>query len=206
MAYPRSMLNDGEELVLDRNPHWSFMLGAMFMSLAAVLVTIVIGAFDLRLVWIGLLVMLMALIGDVGRFLRWKTTQLVITTDRIIVRSGILSKQGLEIPLERVNNISFHQALWERMLGTGDLIIESAGENGHQPFTDVEDPSGVQNLIYRQMELATGNSSPGAVKDTKGSSSETIPEQISRLSELRDDGILSDEEFEKKKRQLLERM
>ena len=110
-------------------------------------------------------------------------------------------------------NISYSQKLWERMLGTGDLVIESAGENGHQPFTDVRDPVGVQNILYRQMEIASdgtqsrndGMSNPQMHHEGDGSG-ESIPDQISKLGELRDKGVLTDQEFEQKKRQLLDRM
>jgi membrane protein YdbS with pleckstrin-like domain len=212
------MLNDGEEIILDRNPHWSFMLGAAFFDIAAFLITVAIGAFDVRLIPVGLLIMLFALIGTLGRYLTWRTTSFTITTDRIVLRMGILSKQGIEIPLERVMNISYHQAVWERILGTGDLIIESAGENGHQPVHDVANPSGIQNLLYRQMEIASNgpaaqqdgmrNISPGHRNSHNNSSNngESIPEQIERLGQLRDKGMLTDEEFERKKRDLLDRM
>jgi membrane protein YdbS with pleckstrin-like domain len=239
VAYPRSLLNDGEEIILDRHPHWSFMLGAAAMVAFAVLFTIVIGiAFGLHLIWLGFLAIVLTLLGGLGRFLRWRTTEFAITTDRIIVRQGILSKQGLEIPLERVMNISYSQALWERILGTGNLIIESAGENGHQSFSDVENPSGVQNMLYRQMEIASNpvmmrpdglgdhdrrrdprardedDANDGSRSRENGlrhresghSASESIPDQIAKLGELRDRGILTDEEFQKKKRQLLDRM
>lgn len=231
------------------------MLGAVFMCIAALLVTVIIGTFDLKLVWLGLLIMVFALVGTLGRYLRWKTIEFVITTDRIISRTGILAKQGLEIPLERIMNISYSQALWERMLGTGNLVIESAGENGHQSYSDMYNPAHLQNLLYRQMEIASHDTRDmdgmgltdrqgddddygayekrsqyeraddrllGVDKTPPGGTpavpphprrhtpsrpqSESIPDQIGKLGELRDRGILTEEEFEKKKRQLLDRM
>ena len=92
------------------------------------------------LVWLGI------------TYLHWATTHFVITTDRLIYRHGILSKHGIEIPLERDNTVFFSQTILERMLGSGDLVIESAGEMGRQSFSNVRKPSAVQNEIYRQME------------------------------------------------------
>ena len=85
-------------------------------------------------------------------YARWITTNFVVTTDRLIYRHGVLSKHGIEIPLERVNTVFFSQSILERIVGSGDLVIESAGEMGRQNFSNVRKPSAVQNEIYRQME------------------------------------------------------
>ena len=78
------------------------------------------------------------------RYLTWATINFVITSDRVIYRSGLIAKHGIEIPLERVNNVSFRQGIFERMIGAGDLLIESGGEDGQQRFTDIRDPERVQ--------------------------------------------------------------
>jgi len=82
------------------------------------LITVVIGAFDLKLVWIGLLIMLFALLGLLGRYLRWKTIEFVITPTESLFAKGSWPKRHRD-SLERVMNISYRQALWERILGTG---------------------------------------------------------------------------------------
>ena len=87
------------------------------------------------------------------RYARWITTNFVVTSDRLVYRSGLIAKQGIEIPLERVNTVFFNQGVFERMLGAGDLSIESGGETGKQNFRDIRRPSAVQNEIYKQMEL-----------------------------------------------------
>ncbi|MEA3056204.1 MAG: hypothetical protein QOD30_1636, partial [Actinomycetota bacterium] len=91
------------------------------------------------------------------------------------------------------------QSIWERVIGTGDLVIESAGEKGSEPFTDIRRPSHVQNEIYRLMEENQSRAGGGA-RDL------SIPEQIDRLDDLRRRGVISDAEFQAKKTQLLDRM
>lgn len=168
-------------------------------------VLIVIAVVAWQFAWIGLLCLFIALLGSTGRYLHWRCTDFVVTTDRIAIRQGVLSKHGIEIPLDRVMNISYHQALWERILGTGDLVVESAGESGHQFFSDVANPSGVQNLIYRQAEAYQDrNASHGLAASMPVPDS--IPEQIEKLAELRRRGILSESEFRSKKQELLDRM
>ena len=101
-----------------------------------------------------------------------------------------------------MNDISFHQSLFERLLGAGDLVIESAGERGQQPFTDIPRPARVQNEIYRQIELAQSRSADRM----SGRRELSVPEQLEKLDELRQRGVISQAEFDAKKAQLLDRM
>ena len=86
------------------------------------------------------------------RYSKWLTTHFVITNLRIIFRSGLVSKRGIEIPLDRVNTVHFHQGLMERIVGAGDLLIESGGESGQQRFTDIRQPDRVQRVIHAEMD------------------------------------------------------
>ena len=90
--------------------------------------------------------------GSALKYLEWNFTHFVVTDDRVIFRTGVLAKHGVEIPMERINNINFHQGIWERVIGAGDLDIESAGKDGQSHFDDVWHPDGVQQELYRQME------------------------------------------------------
>lgn len=204
MPFPTRLLNEGEQVVLDLRPHWWFLSGPLFWLLVAAAASGVATALEapswavLSLLAVTGLVLLWL----VGRYLRWTTTNFVVTTDRLVYRSGVVAKRGMEIPLERVNNIAFHQTVLERLLRSGDLLIESAGESGQQRFTDIARPSRVQNEIYRQMELAAARDA-----DRRAGRRElSIPEQIEKLHELRQRGILSQAEFEAKKTQLLDRL
>jgi len=201
VAFPRKLLNTGEDVVVDLRPHWWFFAGPASMLLVTVVALVVAAVADapgfLRLVLAC--IALATLAWFAGRYVRWATTNFAVTTDRIIFRHGVLSKQGIEIPLERVNTIFFHQSIWERVIGTGDLVIESAGEKGSEPFTDIRRPSHVQNEIYRLME-------ENQARSAGGNREPSIPEQIDRLDDLRRRGVISDAEFQSKKTQLLDRM
>ena len=86
------------------------------------------------------------------RRVSWVTTYFVVTTDRVIFRTGVISRRGIEIPLGRVNNVLFNQSLLERLIGAGDSLIESGGESGQQTFTDVRSPDRVQNSIHAAID------------------------------------------------------
>jgi uncharacterized membrane protein YdbT with pleckstrin-like domain len=112
--------------------------------------------------------------------------------------------------LERINTIFFHQRIFERMLGLGDLDIESASKDGAQRFEDIRNPSAVQNEIYKQMEaneIKAADRISGGINRAQGAAgSESIPDQIAKLSALRDQGVLTEDEFQMKKQELLGRM
>jgi uncharacterized membrane protein YdbT with pleckstrin-like domain len=149
---------------------------------------------------IGGIAVLCLLVMALPRYLRWATTHFVLTTDRLIFRSGVLSKLSREIPLERVNDVTFSQSLWERLIGAGDLFIESAGERGQSAFQDIPKPEAVQVEIYRQME-ANGQRMSGVAPRAP-----SVLDELERLADLRDRGAVTDEEFERKKRDLLDRL
>jgi uncharacterized membrane protein YdbT with pleckstrin-like domain len=209
VAFPRKLLNDEEEVVLDLHPHWWFF----FQPLAALVVAVGLGVLTLVAtdndpsVWIGapVAIVVLACLGWFGiRYAQWVTTNFVVTTDRLIYRHGVLAKHGIEIPLERVNTVFFSQSIFERILRAGDLVIESAGERGRQSFSNVRNPSAVQNEIYKQMEENENRKfrQIGGGRDD----SDSIPQQIRELDDLRRQGVLSDDEFNRKKQELLDRM
>jgi uncharacterized membrane protein YdbT with pleckstrin-like domain len=198
------LLNDGEEIVLDLRPHWWFFVGPLVAVVLTIIAVAAVALLDLPdWLFLGLLALLaLNALWLAFRLARWTTTNFVVTTDRLIYRSGVVSKQGKEIPLERLNDISFHQSVLERLLGAGDLMIESGGERGQQMFTDIRRPAHVQNEIYRQIELAQGRDADRMA----GRRELSIPEQIDKLDELRQRGVISQAEFDAKKAQLLDRM
>ena len=213
MPFPRKLLNDNEDIVLDLHPHWWFFAPPMFALIGAIVLggLVAVGSVDWLQIPIGVLI-LGCLVWFGLRYARWVTTNFVVTTDRLIYRHGVLAKHGIEIPLDRVNTVFFRQSVFERIVGSGDLVIESAGEMGRQAFSNVRHPSAVQNEVYRQIEanenrkydrvglsVAAGN----AADDQSDSS---IPAQIRELDELRRQGLLTDAEFAAKKQQLLDRM
>lgn len=202
MAFPRKLLNETEEIVLDLNPHWWFMVkqtGLLIVALILGAVALVVDAHGVLQILAGLLI-IGALVWWGVRYMDWRTTNFVVTSDRLIYRHGVLSKQGIEIPLERVNNVLFSQRLFERMLGAGDLVIESAGESGRQAFSDVRKPSAVQNEIYRQIE---SNENRKFDRIGTGVGTGSVADELTKLDDLRNRGIISEEEFAAQKARLL---
>jgi uncharacterized membrane protein YdbT with pleckstrin-like domain len=216
VAFDRKLLHEHEELVLDLRPHWWYMAEPTGAVLGAAVLGVLVlqfgpdsGLAQTILNWLSIVLIVVSLLWFGLRYLKWITTNFVVTSDRLVYRAGVIAKTGIEIPLERVNTVFFNQTVFERLLGAGDLSIESGGETGKQTFGDIRKPSAVQNEIYRQMEL--NNTRMYSGRDVAGSSTSTstagsIPAQIAELDRLRQQGVLSQAEFDAKKAQLLDRM
>lgn len=222
MAFPKHLLADHEKVVFDIKPHWIAAVPSAIWTLV-VLAAIFFGyrvagnLFDGPSNTPELLVVLVVVLGwiylAVVPFLRWRFTMFVLTSDRLITRTGILSKHSKEIPLERINDVAFSQTILERMLGAGDLFIESAGERGQTRITDVRKPEQMQLMIYKESEensnrMMRGGSAatPPPVSDSNTAKSENVVEQIEALGRLKQQGVLSEAEFQAKKEELLKRM
>lgn len=207
MPYPKKLLNDYETVALDLHPHWWHFAQAIMALIASVAIGIAArilldGDAERFITWVAIFAILASAVWLFIQYLRWSTTNFVITSDRIIFREGIVAKKGIEIPLERVNNIHFEQSVFERLLGAGDLLIESGGEAGQQRFTDIRRPERVQNLIHSQMEV---NETRMYQNQTGGGGSGgDIATQLEQLEGLLERGTLTREEFETQKRRLLD--
>ena len=223
MAFPERLLSEDEELIYDLRPHWLTLVVPVLLT---AVVTVAVGAAwvvmpagDLQQparLAVGVLGVVVLLATVAGRVLRWATTHFVLTTERVLFRSGVVAKFGREIPLERINDVTFSQSLLERLFGVGDLLLESAGEHGQSSFSDIRDPEAVQLEIYRQMEAndrrragyAATHPHPAAPDRTPipPTRSPTPLDDLERLANLRDRGAVTEEEFQRMKRELLDRM
>ena len=208
MTFAKKNLNPNETIALDMHPHWWYFAGPAISLLVVVILGGILawgadisgtGGDVLKVLVIALLIV--AALWLVVRYLKWITTYFVITSHRLIFRTGVLAKSGIEIPLERINNVNFHQSILERLLGAGDLLIESGGEDGQSRYTDIRHPDRVQRLIHAQMET-TAQRHGSYAKASGGVVG--VTEQLERLEAMLQRGTLSLEEFEAQKRKLLD--
>ncbi len=204
MPFPKNLLNDSEQIVLDLRPHWSRLAPSVFLTVvliaAAVVEVVLVGNKVLSLAIVAVLLLSVLLLLRV--YVKWTTTNFVVTTERLIHREGVVAKRGIEIPLDRVQTIKFSQSVWERVLGAGDLLIESAGEGGQNTFEDVRRPSTVQNVIYREIE-AYENRRVDRMSQTGLRPALSTPEQVGKLHELLQQGAITQAEYDAQKARLL---
>jgi uncharacterized membrane protein YdbT with pleckstrin-like domain len=202
MGYPTKLLSEGEEIVTEFRPHWSAVLRELLLVVLGIALIIILALNDWLPTWLLIALVVVLVVLTARGFVTWLTTQHVITNERVIHRTGLISKQGKEIPLEVINDVAFTQSIFERMFGTGDLLFESAGTHGQSRYRDIPKPEQVQQTIYevreRRMMKIEGHHAPQSQAPGESSAS-----QLATLSRLHDEGKLTDEEFETQKKKLL---
>jgi uncharacterized membrane protein YdbT with pleckstrin-like domain len=154
-----SSLTEGEKFVLRLHPHWKTLLGPILILIlvaaAAVALVILLPSSAsgpvVRLV-IGALALVAVIIWFVVPLLRWRTTSYELTTRRLRLRSGIISRSGRDFPLIRISDVSFSHDLIDRILGCGKLTVESAGEHGQLILTNIPRVQRVQSTLFQLVE------------------------------------------------------
>jgi uncharacterized membrane protein YdbT with pleckstrin-like domain len=199
VRYPTRLLTEDEEVLDQFRPHWKVVLPALLwaMLLAALGGLAVAVAGTEWTVAVAAIVVAVWALMTARTLVRWWFTHYVLTTERIIVRHGMIARSGREIPLENINNVVFEQRVMERLLGYGDVLVESASSQGRNRLADIPDPQGFQSEIYRARELRALHFSGG------GARARDVVEQLESLAALRERGHLTDHEFATQKRRLL---
>jgi len=159
VPYPEKLLAEDEEAVRHRHPHWLtifwpivwflVLVGGASFGAASIPDGDRQGLFRLLLL-AGALVLALALV--LVPLLRWRTTHYVITTHRLLFREGILARHGRDIGLSRITDVSYRQSLWDRVIDSGTLTIESAGDSGATVLRAIPDSDGVQQLLNHMIE------------------------------------------------------
>jgi uncharacterized membrane protein YdbT with pleckstrin-like domain len=205
MPFPARLLTDGEEVVVDVRPHWWYLAGPV-----VVLGVVIIGAISAAVLaapswldWVAIVALALAVVWLVGRYIRWASTSLVVTNHRLISRTGIFVRTSREIPLPALTDISYRQTLLERVIGAGDVLLESAGRQGHEVFPDLPRPARIQQAIVVQLDQIRHGSRPDS---NSAPVAWSIPAQIEQLDALRQRGLITDAEFQTKKTELLGRL
>lgn len=160
MPYPAELLRGDEQVVVHKHPHWKMLV----LPVLAFLIIVGLGCYVAALVtgrswqlygWIGV-----AVLGGIGvlwltvvPLLRWRTTHFVLTTRRVLVREGILSRSGIDIPISRINSVQFRKSFVDRILGCGTLIVESASDEPLE-FDDIPKVERVHSLLYYELNPA----------------------------------------------------
>jgi uncharacterized membrane protein YdbT with pleckstrin-like domain len=172
MGYPKKLLADGETIQFELKPHWR----ALFVPIVVLVIIVFLGSWLYFITTNSILRYAIIAVGLVivvwfaaMPFLRWLTTQFVFTNRRVIVRRGLLTKQGRDMPLAKVNNVSFSVPFMGRILNYGRLVIQSAGEDSDLDIDDVPNVEVIQRSVYSLYEQddarRRGESGQGAPSD-----------------------------------------
>lgn len=202
--YPDRLLTDDESIVAEFHPHWRVLLLPILWLVLTVGAVVLALQYAERPTWflpvVGLLALVFLLGFGVPPLIKRQFTLYVLTSERIVVRTGVLTRNSREIPLESISNVVFNQSIIERMLGYGDVLLESSGETSTTRLEDVPDPEAFQSQVYatrekRSMHFSQGDDGPSAPRDSTS--------RLTDLADLHDRGKLTDEEYEAEKAKLL---
>ncbi|MEO7753816.1 MAG: PH domain-containing protein [Terracoccus sp.] len=159
MGFPDNVLARDERVERSLHPHWLTVVAPTLLGvvlLAGVVGVVLVTPDDDTgnlIQWIALgVAVLVGLFAVVVPYLRWRTTHYVITSHRVMVRRGLLTKTGKDITLSKITDVSFEQTLFDRMINAGSLHIESAGDSPDEDLRNIPQSNHVQQLINRLID------------------------------------------------------
>jgi len=206
----------GEHMVLHSHPHWWYfwkqVLGGVGVIVGLILTIWASGTLSTILLWLTIAGFVAWLAATAYQFVQWQTTQFAVTDQRVAYQSGFFRRSGVSIPLNRVNNVNFQQSFVARLLDNGIVVIESAGETGDSVFENIPKPDEVRNTIFQQMKAYdTADSDRDAAAIARAMqdgpsgapAGPSIEERLRELDQLRDSGVINDEEYQRKREQIL---
>jgi uncharacterized membrane protein YdbT with pleckstrin-like domain len=229
MAFLDDLLGRGEAVRYIARRHMFVLVGNILTELLLIGVLIAAGvtsqvAFPNRSIAgqpVGQLVMiacivisLIVLLSAVLDYLRWDNELFVITDMRVILVRGIFSKESLDSSLEKINDVELRQSWIGRLFNFGDIEILTGADSGVNVLPQIARPLEFKRrMLEAKHDFARGYSyldDPPSVsayvQPPAASPVGDIQQTLQKLADLRDQGLLSAEEFEAKKRELLSRI
>ena len=203
-TYVQNMLGENERIILVTRQHGFVLFSSIVAEIVVALIVLVaISALTMfnPLAAFGFLLILVPLGIMIWDVLNWNNRQYIVTNRRVIQISGIFNKDVVDSSLEKVNDVKMNQSFFGRLFDYGDVEILTASEMGVNLFKRIGDPVKFKTAMLNAKEKL-GYEGTGS----HAQRIESIPEQIAELDELRKQGILTDEEFKAKKKELLAKM
>ena len=152
-------LTQDEHLVLLLHPHWKTLIRPFAVAVLVIAIALIAevlipsnSAAPVERLVVAAVAILAVMLWLIVPVLRWRTTTYELTTRRLRVRSGIATRRGRDIPLARINDVSFEKGLLDRLLGSGRLVVESAGEHGQILLNDIPRVEFTQATLFRLVE------------------------------------------------------
>jgi uncharacterized membrane protein YdbT with pleckstrin-like domain len=199
MSFTKDQLLPGEQLILLVHQHPLVLFWPALLNLLVIALLIGISMYS-GAAW--LLAFLPApLLYFLWEYLAWHRKEYILTDRRVVRQEGVFSISSLDAPLDKINNVYHDQSFMGRLLRYGDVGLETASEQGTTTFSFLSNPVSFKNCIVRQRELYRGDSAAaGPVAQP------SIPKLLEELASLRDRNIITESEFQEKKKALLQKI
>ena len=234
MSYTDGLLATGERIIRREHQHpfvliWDSRGGilGLILALGILIIKMVSGGTGLFFDILGYLALILLVVGlalILWSWLKYRNEEFVVTNRRIIHARGVVNKEASDSALEKINDANLKESIFGRMFGFGDLEVDTASEAGIERLRMLRDPKEYKKAMLdakRELEIDVNRSSypapqaaaappayapPPAAPVHDHMSSDEVASAVDRLGELRYKGLISPEEFEAKKKELLERL
>lgn len=203
----RTPLQKDEKILLVTHRTWLALAGPALFALIAITIGIVIGF----IIHFGWALCLLGIAVFIFKYYSWQSYIWVVTNQRVIDEIGLFSHFAKESPLEKINNVSYSHSFWGRMFNYGDVEIQTAAQIGATVYKQVSHPKQLKEVITQaqtDIEYERGQRQANQFAAALGSgnrvSSPGIASEIEKLYQLKIQGVLSEEEYQRAKNKLLQ--
>jgi len=207
MGYLENLMGRNEEIVFITRKHWLVLATAALINTLVAIAIVVGAAVSLPLLAV---LAIFPIIYFVVRYLNWYNEQYIVTNRRVMEIRGIINKRVSDSSLEKVNDVILEQSILGRLLNFGTVEIITGSDIGANFFKTIAGPVHFKTEMLNQKEGLSDLESFGArsqrVLTEEAPTAGDVPELIAELDELRKKGLISDQEFEEKKADLLRRI
>lgn len=207
-SYTNSLLGKEERILLVSRQHWLVIFGMILPELAILIlliggISISLITFQLEWIWFMFILLILPVLSMLRDWLIWWNKQYIITNRRVIKIAGIINKDVTNSSLEKVNDVKLVQSFWGRVMNYGNVHIMTASELGINLFSQISDP-----IKFKTTMLDAKEKEKSEIGDAikSGMKSNSAPDLILKLGDLRDKGLISEEEFQLKKKEILAKM
>jgi len=199
MSFTKEQLLPGENLIFLARQHPLVLFRPVLLNLVTLGILVAL-SIELAKAWI-MAFYIVPLLYFLWEYLEWRRREYILTDHRVVRQEGVLSVSSFDASLDKINNVFHQQTLIGRLLRYGQVGLETASEQGTTVFDFLSKPLDFKNAIVRQRELYR---SPAGGPNV--SHPPSIPQLIEELASLRDRNLITEAEFEAKKRSLLDKI
>ncbi len=198
MSFTKKQLLPGETLILLSRQHPLVLFWPVLICVLALLSIIALAVYQSA--WI-LVLSTIPLIYFLLKYMSWRRREYILTSRRVVKQEGVFSISSFDASLDKINNVFHQQSFVGRLMKYGEVGLETASEEGTTVFTFLSNPLDFKNAIVHQREVYNAANSASGQTFQK-----STPQLIEELASLRDREIITEAEFQEKKKSLLDKM
>lgn len=206
----RTELKKDEKLLLITRQHWIKLVLPFFAWLLLAVLVLLLNWFTNSTKFI--IIIVSALIPFL-MYLNWRHNLWAVTSLRVIDETGFISRYSKESPLDKINNVEYDQSVWGRILGFGNVDIQTAAEMGETVYDLIHHPKKLKDTIthaqeeYKRAAVTNqANQLAEAIAKTTGGvkpSQQMIADELDKLFGLLQKGAITQEEYVAQKNKLM---